>query len=66
MPAATPIITPPGVVIVTIAVLLLAQLPPPVVDVSVDELPTHKPETPLITGVEITVIVLVVWQVPDV
>jgi hypothetical protein len=66
VPAATPAITPPGVVTVTTAVLLLLQLPPLVVDVSVDELPTHNPDAPVITGADTTVIVLVAWQPPEV
>ena len=66
MPAAIPVITPLVEVIFIIAVLLLFQLPPLEPVVSTAELPTHNPETPLITGVETTVIVLVDWQVPDV
>jgi hypothetical protein len=53
-------------VMVTTEGLLLVQLPPVEPVVSTAELLTHNPETPLITGVDITVMVLVVWQVPNV
>ena len=59
VPAATPVTTPPGLVTVATAVLLLVQLTvPPVVSASVVVPPTHSTGPPVIvpTGVTLTVV----------
>jgi hypothetical protein len=64
VPALTPVTIPVADPIVAMAILSLIHTPPPVVTLSAVEAPTHTPVLPLITGIEFTVIVLVVIQLP--